>query len=102
MTKNAHLKCTIMSKESVIRIIKDFSAFDAVGIAGNFDNFAVMNQTVNNCVCDDSVAKHIGPFRKRLISGKDSRSELISCGNQLKETKGGVFINRQIADFVND
>lgn len=102
MTKNAHLKCTIMSEESVIRIIKDFSAFDAVGIACNFDNFAVMNQTVNNCVCDDSVAKHIGPFRKRLISGKDSRSELISCGNQLKETKGGVLINRQIADFVND
>ena len=43
MTKNAHLKCTIMSEESGIRIIKDFSAFDAVGIAGNFDNFAVMN-----------------------------------------------------------
>ena len=62
MTKNAHLKCTIMSEESVIRIIKDFSAFDAVGIAGNFDNFAVMNQTVNNGVCDDSIAKHIGPF----------------------------------------
>ena len=91
-----------MSEESVIRIIKDFSAFDAVGIAGNFDNFAVMNQTVNNCVCDDSVAKHISPFRKRLISGKDSRSELISCGNQLKETKGGVLINRQIADLVNN
>ena len=91
-----------MSEESVIRIIKNFSAFDAVGIACNFDNFAVMNQTVNNCVCDDCVAKHIGPFRKRLISGKDSRSKLISCGNQLKETKGGVLINRQIADFVND
>ena len=91
-----------MSEESVIRIIKDFSAFDAVGIAGNFDNFAVMNQTNNNGVCDDSVAKHISPFRKRLISGKDSRSELISCGNQLKETKGGVLINRQIADLVNN
>ena len=91
-----------MSEESVIRIIKDFSAFDAVGIAGNFDNFAVMNQTVNNGVCDDNVAKHISPFRKRLISGKDSRSELISCGNQLKETKGGVLINRQIADLVNN
>ena len=91
-----------MSEESVIRIIKDFSAFDAVGIAGNFDNFAVMNQTVNNGVCDDSVAKHISPFRKRLISGKDSRSELISRGNQLKETKGGVLINRQIADLVNN
>ena len=91
-----------MSEESVIRIIKDFSAFDAVGIAGNFDNFAVMNQTVNNGVCDYSVAKHISPFRKRLISGKDSRSELISCGNQLKETKGGVLINRQIADLVNN
>ena len=49
-----------MSEESVNRSIKDFSAFDAVGIAGDFDNFAVMNQTVNNCVCDDSVAKHIG------------------------------------------
>lgn len=91
-----------MSEESVIRIIKDFSAFDAVGITCNFDNFAVMNQTVNNGVCDDSVAKHISPFRKRLISGKDSRSELISCGNQLKETKGGVLINRQIADLVNN
>ena len=80
MTKNAHLKCTIMSEESVIRIIKDFSAFNAVGIAGNFDNFAVMNQTVNNGVCDDSVVKHISPFRKRLISGKNSRSATLSAG----------------------
>ena len=101
-SKNAHLKCTILSGQSVIGIIKNISAFNTVRMAGDFDNIAVMNQTINDSVGNDSVSEDIRPFRKRLIGCKDSRPELVSCSDELKEPESGVLVNREIADFIND
>ena len=71
-------------------------------MTGDFDNIAVMNQTIDYGVGNYSVSEDIRPFRKRLVGCQNSRSELVSCGDQLKEPKGGVLVNRQIADFIYD
>ena len=62
MSKNAHLKCTILSGQSVVGIIKNITAFNTVRMAGDFDNITVMNQTVNDGVGNDSVSEDIEPF----------------------------------------
>ena len=71
-------------------------------MAGDFDNIAVMNQTIDYSVGNDSVSEDIRPFRKRLIGCKDSRPELVSCSDELKEPESGILVNREIADFIND
>ena len=62
MSKNAHLKCTILSGQSVVGIIKNISAFNTVRMAGDFDNITVMNQTVDDGVGYDRITEDIGPF----------------------------------------
>ena len=45
----------------------DISAFNTVRMTGDFDNIAVMNQTIDYGVGNYSVSEDIRPFRKRLI-----------------------------------
>ena len=71
-------------------------------MAGDFDNIAVMNQTIDYSVGNDSVSEDIRPFRKRLIGCKDSRPELVSCSDELKESESGVLVNREIADLCQE
>jgi hypothetical protein len=62
MSKNAHLKCTILSGQSVVGIIKDIPAFNTVRMTCNLDNIAVMNQTIDYCVSNDRVTEDVRPF----------------------------------------
>ena len=61
-------------KELIIGIIKYISAINTVRMSCNFDDVAMVNKPVNDCVSNNSVAENIGLFCKRLIGGEDSRS----------------------------
>ena len=49
-------------KELTIGIIEDISALNTVRMACNFNNVAMVNKSVNDCVGNDSVAENLGPF----------------------------------------
>lgn len=49
-------------KKLIIGIIEDISTLNTVGVTGNFDDVAMVNKPVNDCVGNDSIAENIGPF----------------------------------------
>ena len=49
-------------KELIIGIIEDISALNTVRMTGNFDDVAMVNKSVNDCVGNNSVTENIGPF----------------------------------------
>ena len=48
--------------ELIIGIIEDISALNTVRMTGNFDDVAMVNKPVNDCVGNNSIAENIGPF----------------------------------------
>ena len=57
MSKNAHLKCTILSGQSVVGIIKNISAFNTVRMAGDFDNMITPLERINSLAASMRLAK---------------------------------------------
>ena len=49
-------------KRLIIGIIEDISTLNTVGMTGNFDDVAMVNKSVNDCVGNNSIAENIGPF----------------------------------------
>ena len=49
-------------KKLIIGIIEDISTLNTVGMTGNFDDVAMVNKPVNDCVGNNSIAENIGPF----------------------------------------
>ena len=49
-------------KNLIIGLIEDISALNTVRMTGNFDDVAMVNKSVNDCVGNNSVAENIGPF----------------------------------------
>ena len=43
-------------------VVKNFSAFDTVRVAGDFNDLTVMNQTVDNGIRNDGITENIKPF----------------------------------------
>ena len=49
-------------KKLIIDIIEDISTLNTVEMTGNFDDVAMVNKPVNDCVGNNSIAENIGPF----------------------------------------
>ena len=49
-------------KKLIIGIIEDISTLNTVGMTGKFDDVAMVNKPVNDCVGNNSIAENIGPF----------------------------------------
>ena len=49
-------------KELIIGIIEDISALNTVRMTDNFDDVAMVNKPVNDCVGNNSIAENIEPF----------------------------------------
>ena len=60
--KKRSFKMYNYGKELIIGIIKDISALNTVRMTGNFDDVAMVNKSVNDCVGNNSIAENIGPF----------------------------------------
>lgn len=60
--KKRSFKMYNFGKELIIGIIEDISALNTVRMTGNFDDVAMVNKSVNDCVGNNGVAENIGPF----------------------------------------
>ena len=60
--KKRSFKMYNYGKKLIIGIIEDISALNTVGMTCNFDDVAMMNKSVNDCVGNNSIAENIGPF----------------------------------------
>lgn len=49
-------------KKLIIGIIEDISALNTVRMTSNFDDVAMVDKPVNDCVGNNSVTENIGPF----------------------------------------
>ena len=60
--KKRSFKMYNYGNELIIGIIEDISALNTVRMTGNFDDVAMVNKSVNDCVGNNSVAENIRPF----------------------------------------
>ncbi len=60
--KKSSFKMYNYGNELIIGIIEDISTLNTVGMTDNFDDVAMVNKPVNDCVGNNSIAENIGPF----------------------------------------
>ena len=60
--KKRSFKMYNYGKKLIIGIIEDISALNTVRMTGNFDDVAMVDKPVNDCVSNNSVTENIGPF----------------------------------------
>ena len=51
---------------------------------------------------DGLVAEHASPAGEGQVAGEDERCVLVAAGDELEEQVGGVLLEGQVADFVDD
>ena len=60
--KKRSFKMYNYGKKLIIGLIENISALNTVRMAGNLDDVAMVDKSVNDCVGNNSVAENIGPF----------------------------------------
>ena len=81
---------------------KFLAFFQAVRLALDVDNGAVMQDTVQDGGGDGDVGKDLVPLGESLVGGKNGGRFLIPSGNELEEQVCTLYIHREIADFIDD
>ena len=77
--------------------------FHAVTGALDDHGFGVMEEPIEQRGGEGAViVKDLGPFFKSAIGGNDKRAAFIAPADDLEKQIGAVFIDRQIAEFVQD
>jgi hypothetical protein len=78
------------------------AVFEPVGIAFEGDHLGVVHETVDHRRGDDLVTEHLSPPAERLVAGHDQARPLIPGRYQLEEQVGGLGLERDVADLVDD
>ena len=81
---------------------KFLAFFEAVRLAFDVNNGAVMQDTIQDGGGDGDVGKDLVPLEEGLIGGEDRGGLLIPPGNQLEEQICPLNIHGEIADLVDD
>ena len=77
--------------------------FHTIALSGDFDGFAVVQDTVQDCGGNGIVfAEDLGPILVRFIGGDYSGAAFIAITDHLKEQVCSIFINGQIAQFIQN
>jgi len=63
---------------------------------------AVAEQPVEDGGGDDGIAEHGSPFADRAVGGDQHAATRVTARDELEEEMGGVGVERQIAEFVDD
>ena len=74
----------------------------AVRLALNVNDGAVMQDAVQDGGGDGDVGKDLVPLGEGLVGGKDGRRLLIPPGNELEEQICALDVHGEITDLVND
>jgi len=62
----------------------------------------MMHQPVDHRRRHDGIAEDLTPGREGLVGGDDHRAALIAGGHQLEEQVGGLGVEGDVADLVDD
>src|SRR5258708_4230162 len=78
------------------------TALEPVGIAFERDYLGVVDEPVDHRGGDHVVAEYLAPPAERLIAGHDQAGPLIPGRYQLEEQVGGLGLERDVADLIDD
>lgn len=78
------------------------SGFGAVGVAVDSDDLGVMDEAVDECGGDDVVGEDFAPTAEWHVRGDQNRALFVATGNELEEQVGGVGVEWEVADLVDD
>src|SRR5579862_6065497 len=75
---------------------------EPVGVAFEGDDVGVVDEPVDHRGGDDLVAEDLAPPAERLVAGNDEAGSFVAGGDELEEQVGGLSLERDVADFVDD
>src|SRR5215470_20117122 len=75
---------------------------EPVGVALEGDHLGVVDQPVDHGRGDHVVAEDLSPAAEGLVAGDDQARPLIPGRYQLEEQVGGLGLERDVADLVDD
>ena len=81
---------------------KFLAFFEAVRLALDVNNGAVMQDTVQDGGGNSDIGKDLVPLGEGLIGSEDGGGLLIASGNQLEKQISALNVHREIADFVDN
>ena len=71
-------------------------------LASDGQDVAVVEQAIEDGGGDDGVAKDVAPLADAPIVGEEDRASFVLSGYELEEEMGGVFLEGQVSDLVDD
>ena len=74
-----------------------------IAFALDEDGFGVMEQPIEQCRGEGAVVvEDLGPVLVGAIGGDDDGAALVALADDLEEQVGAVFVDGQIAQFVDE
>ena len=80
----------------------EVAVFEPVGIALEGEDFGVVDEPVDHRDGDDLIAEDLAPGGEGLVGGDDHGCSLIAGGDQAEREVGGLGVEWDVADFVDD
>jgi hypothetical protein len=75
---------------------------EAVAVAPDGDDVAVVEQPVEDRCGDDWIAQDLAPFANRAVGRDEHASAFVPAAHKLKEQMRGVRLEGQVTEFVHD
>jgi hypothetical protein len=80
----------------------EVSVFEPVGVAFEGDDFGVVDEPVDHGGGGYVVTEGLAPPAEWLVAGDDEAGAFVAGGDELEEQVGGLGLERDVADFVDD
>ena len=92
----------VANSPGVAVLVREF-ILQAIAFAVDEDDFAVMHEAVEDGAGDGAVViEDHGPILEDAVGGKDDGAAFIALADDLKEQIGALFIDREVAQFIED
>lgn len=73
-----------------------------VAVAADGNDVAMMKQAVEDGGGHHRVSKDLAPFADGAVAGDEHAAALVAARHKLEEEVRGVWLERQVAEFVDD
>lgn len=96
--------CTVLGRLSVAGVSGLFheGVGHAIGLAGEGDHAAVVDDAVDRCCCHVVVAEDLAPLGKREVGCDDQAALFVSVGDGLEQQSCPVGVDGDVSEFVDD
>ena len=78
------------------------SCFGPVGLAAEGEDLGVVDETADHRGDDDVIGEDLAPAAEWHARGHQDRALLVAVVHELEEQVGGVGVERDVADLVDD